>query len=101
MWPFRRRLDNESALKGPCSDLDDLGDRMSDLADAVRLLQHEWALASEELTALKDRVHREVGYIARGKREQLPAQPETPAAPIKAPARRTPFSSRKSVGGSA
>jgi len=101
MWPFRRRSDDESAPKGPCSDLDDLGDRMSDLADAVRLLQHEWALASEELTALKDRVHREVGYIARGKREQLPGETFTPAPAKKEPARRTPFSSRKSVGGSA
>jgi len=67
---FRRKHAIESEAKEPCPDLGDVEDRIDALADVVRSLSHEWDLASEALTALKDRVHREVGYISRNKRVQ-------------------------------
>lgn len=101
MWPFRRNSDQKIDGKEPCSDLGDIEDRMDALADVVRTLSHEWDLASEALTALKDRVHREVGYIARNKRVQETDPIEQLPAPAMKPRRRSAFSSRKSVGGSA
>jgi len=95
-WIFWKSK-GEGASSEPCSDLTEVHDRLDALSDAVRALQHEWAMASEEMTALRDRVHRELGHITRQKVQPVDAEERDALELVPTPQRkRTPFSSRKS-----
>jgi len=97
-WFPRAHLGAEPS-KGP-SEAPEATQNQLDLFDArIRDLEHEWSLASEELTSVRDRVHRELGHITKRTREaRVTEEVEEAVTQLTNPGRRSMFYSAHAKG---